>query len=55
MGDFAHELGSEVVEMLREGEVAFSYLLPIFKNYMVSVLRKEGIFILFGVCGCIFC
>ena len=26
MGDFVHELGSEVMEILREGDVEFSYL-----------------------------
>ena len=32
MGDFVHELGGEVVEMLREGVVEFGYLLPIFEK-----------------------
>ena len=32
MGDLIHELGGEVVEMLREGVVEFGYLLPIFEK-----------------------
>ena len=32
MGDFVHELGCEVMKMLRKGVVEFSYLLSIFEK-----------------------
>ena len=32
MGDFVHELGCEVMKMLRKEVVEFSYFLPIFEK-----------------------
>ena len=40
-GDFVHELGGEVVDMLREGAVEFGYLLPIFEKLHVAFANRE--------------
>ena len=54
MGDFVHEVGSEVMEILREGDVEFSYLQLSFKiTWCRCCVTRRLVYILLRVLYCL--